>query len=318
VINIIHGHSILTAIKLLAWMYSHIPSGVLVLEVGSGDKPFVRSDVLLDRHLYDNTERGGCLLVDRPFVIGALEELPFKSKSFDFIICHHLLEHVQDPATCIDELMRVGRRGSIRVPSALAEKLVSPVYHRWLIRLESGRLMFQIKASPVFDPEIKRFMKSKVLAGARYGSFYRAFRDDLEIQLVWDGKIFYQIQEDEHGQHSAGFKAASVVDQSDSHPYLQERNMLPWNQKARSLVSKIIRRLHGAPRVSLNSLLACPRCKSDVVRLERGLGCQTCRMIFPIRGAVPVMLREAAYLWETRAGPTPVQVDQSGQTLADV
>jgi SAM-dependent methyltransferase len=122
----------LKSVRSFRELCAQIPRGAWVLEVGSGDKPFWRSDVLCDKHWCDNTERGGSLVVDRPAVIGAIEELPFRTQAFDFVICHHLLEHVEDPAVCLEELMRVARRGSIRVPTTLAEKLLSPVATRVL------------------------------------------------------------------------------------------------------------------------------------------------------------------------------------------
>ena len=46
------------------------PKTGLVLEIGSGDNPNPRSSVLVDRFLgSDNRERGGDLVVDRPFVV---------------------------------------------------------------------------------------------------------------------------------------------------------------------------------------------------------------------------------------------------------
>jgi uncharacterized protein YbaR (Trm112 family)/SAM-dependent methyltransferase len=289
--------------RLFKWVYTYIPKGALVLEVGSGDKPFMRSDVLCDKYWHDNTERGGILFADRPCVIGALEELPFKSNSFDFIICHNLLEHVEDPAKCIEELMRVGRSGSIRTPSALAEKLLGPVYHRWLISLEGGKLIFERKESPVFDLDIKRFMKEKVLAGARYQKFFKTFRDDLEIQLIWNQKIPYHIHEEKGGPHSTTFRAASLTNPFNSHLWPKNHLMLTWKQKAMSLASWIVRRLHGARRVNLDALLACPVCKSDVLHVDEGLSCRKCRVLYPMRNAIPIMLREAAHPWKTNIGP---------------
>jgi uncharacterized protein YbaR (Trm112 family) len=46
----------------------------------------------------------------------------------------------------------------------------------------------------------------------------------------------------------------------------------------------------------LLDILACPECKTPV-RLTpdgRGLKCQTCRRVYPIRDDIPVMLQEEA------------------------
>lgn len=41
--------------------------------------------------------------------------LPFKSGTFDRIICRHVLEHLQDLETVMDEIHRVSRRGAMVV-----------------------------------------------------------------------------------------------------------------------------------------------------------------------------------------------------------
>lgn len=75
----------------------HIPPDALVLDVGSGHKPHPRADVLCDKFLDDNAERGFDLVVDRPLVAGDVQNLPFRSDAFDFIITRHILEHVESP-----------------------------------------------------------------------------------------------------------------------------------------------------------------------------------------------------------------------------
>jgi len=40
--------------------------------------------------------------------------MPFPDKSFDFVYCAHVLEHVDDPIRACREIMRVGKRGISR------------------------------------------------------------------------------------------------------------------------------------------------------------------------------------------------------------
>ena len=49
----------------------------------------------------------------------------------------------------------------------------------------------------------------------------------------------------------------------------------------------------------LLEVLACPKCKSDIELIERdpntyGLKCGTCRLLYPIKDGIPVMLIEEA------------------------
>jgi SAM-dependent methyltransferase len=112
------------------------PATGLVLEIGSGDNPNPRSDVLLDRFLGDdNRERGGNLVVDRPFVVADAHHLPFKDGAFTYTICSHILEHMDDPVQFASELQRVAKAGYIQSPSEIAERLFHWSFHRWYVNL---------------------------------------------------------------------------------------------------------------------------------------------------------------------------------------
>lgn len=44
----------------------------------------------------------------------------------------------------------------------------------------------------------------------------------------------------------------------------------------------------------LLSVLCCPNCRGGVVLLENGIVCRGCRLVYPIRDGIPVMLVEEA------------------------
>lgn len=46
----------------------------------------------------------------------------------------------------------------------------------------------------------------------------------------------------------------------------------------------------------LLGLLACPKCKGELTLTDRdkGLACPACRLVFPIRDEIPIMLVEEA------------------------
>src|ERR1700730_7068455 len=94
-----------------------IPKTALVLEVGSGDSPVPRSDVLLDLTLQNHERVGGATIANRPLVLGAIERLPFQDKIFDYVIAIHVLEHSKAPETFLGELQRVACAGYIESPS---------------------------------------------------------------------------------------------------------------------------------------------------------------------------------------------------------
>ena len=77
---------------------------------------------------------------------------PFADNSFDYIICSHVLEHVEKPELLIHELMRVGSRGYIETPSEIAERLYGWPYHNWIVNLIDGKLVIQMSPCKVSNP----------------------------------------------------------------------------------------------------------------------------------------------------------------------
>jgi hypothetical protein len=119
--------------------------GWLVLDLGSGHKPHPRADVLVDRFLLDNAERSGqavSLPAERPFIVADACAMPFKEGAFDFVICSHVAEHVEDVDAFCAELNRVTHRGYLETPSRLAETLRHAPNHRWFVSNHNGLLEF--------------------------------------------------------------------------------------------------------------------------------------------------------------------------------
>ena len=53
-----------------------------------------------------------------------------------------------------------------------------------------------------------------------------------------------------------------------------------------------------SPYRELLEILACPKCKGEVVLLEKdhGLLCRDCQLVYPIRHGIPIMLIDEAKL----------------------
>lgn len=152
----------------------HVPVGEegLVLDVGSGDKPSWRADVLLDRYPDDafagQRSGTGHTRIDRPLFDADAADMPFADGVFDYAICSHLLEHVTDPVGVVRELTRVARAGYIEVPEASAAKIIDFPSHLWWCRLDESTspptLVMTAKQADAFDDEIAAYLERSGLA----------------------------------------------------------------------------------------------------------------------------------------------------------
>lgn len=136
----------------------------LMLDVGCGDKPHWRADILVDKFLDDThagqRNTGGSVKASAPLFESPLESLPFKDKAFDFVYCSHVLEHVLDPAAAVSELLRVGKCGYIEVPYAGIQKMYDQETHLWYCDRQGDTLTFVAKDSIAFDKDIECFLNS--------------------------------------------------------------------------------------------------------------------------------------------------------------
>ncbi|GAA1960907.1 hypothetical protein GCM10009798_20830 [Nocardioides panacihumi] len=189
--------------------------GDLVLDVGSGDKPSWRADVLLDRYV-DSAfagQRSGrdSARVSRPLFDADAADMPFADGAFAYAICSNLLEHVTDPVGVAAELTRVARAGYIEVPEAASAKIVDFPSHLWWCRLDetdpdAPTLVMTAKNAPYFDAEIDAYIER---AGVR-----RALDDVLNskfdhrvIQLHWTDAVRLRAE----GELDPEFAAAALV-----------------------------------------------------------------------------------------------------------
>lgn len=118
----------------------------LVLDLGSGHSPHPRADILVDRTLGIDKDRAGResdLTTGRPFVQADGCALPFKDNSFDFAVCSHVAEHVDEIDGLMGELSRVSRAGYIETPSKFAEILRPQPMHRWYVSAHQGVITFE-------------------------------------------------------------------------------------------------------------------------------------------------------------------------------
>ncbi len=167
------------------------PTTGLVLEVGSGDNPHPRSDILVDRFLEDNTERGGDLRHDnRPLVIADAHFLPFRDGAYQYVICSHILEHMDDPLLFVQELQRVSEAGYIGCPSEIAERLFHWSFHRWYVNRVGDRLILHPKEPAEPFGELFDYLYAY---NPIYYFFQRSMPDLFWVDYAWQGEIVLAI-----------------------------------------------------------------------------------------------------------------------------
>lgn len=164
-----------------------VGSGDLMLDVGCGDKPHWRADVLVDKFLDGEHAKqrnlGGDVVAVEPLFESPLENLPFCDDAFDFVYCSHVLEHVLDPQTAIGELMRVGKSGYIEVPFVGIQKIYDQETHVWFCDLRDGTLTFTAKQEATFDGDIERFLAKGTLRPLAFVMNF--YPDAAMIRLQW-------------------------------------------------------------------------------------------------------------------------------------
>jgi SAM-dependent methyltransferase len=173
-----------------------IKSTDLVLEIGSGNRPRRRSNILCDRFLEDNYQRasGKNIVVDeRPFVVAEGLALPFRDHSFDYVVASHIIEHVDDPQKFVFELTRVAKAGYIESPSELGEKIFGWPFHQWIVRIEKDTIIMRKRRedSPFGDYFHRMYQDDQLFA-----EFIDSHYEDFYVQLEWEGSIKLIVEDD--------------------------------------------------------------------------------------------------------------------------
>ena len=119
-----------------------------VLEIGPGGLPHPRSDVFLELEYSDASmeemQRGFAKKPEytKPVYYYDGKVFPFSDKEFDYVICSHVLEHVDDLESFISELFRVSSKGYIEYPTMYYEYLYNFSVHTNLLKFHVGNLLY--------------------------------------------------------------------------------------------------------------------------------------------------------------------------------
>ncbi|KKP95270.1 MAG: Methyltransferase type 11 [Candidatus Moranbacteria bacterium GW2011_GWE1_36_7] len=123
-----------------------------VLEIGPGGTPFERADVFLDRKFDNESEakfqRGNTekLKTSKPVFFYDGKAFPFKDKEFDYVICSHVIEHVEDVESFLNEIVRVAKAGYIEFPTVYYEYLYNFDPHLNFVSLKNDTIFWMPKS----------------------------------------------------------------------------------------------------------------------------------------------------------------------------
>jgi len=146
------------------------PSDV-VLDIGGWAHPFNRANYVMDQEPYETRGYYNRTFAKNnpiPPLGGTVENFtadtwiqrdicshqpyPFADKQLDYVICSHTLEDIRDPLWVCSEMIRIGKRGYIEIPSRIWEScrgfepgIVGLSHHRWLIDIAGNEISFTMK-----------------------------------------------------------------------------------------------------------------------------------------------------------------------------
>lgn len=266
-----------------------------VLDVGSGNAPNWRANILCDKFAADASERLGSPIAypaGRPFIVGDALRLPFRDQAFDYVVCSHVLEHVEEPRRLLQELQRVARGGYLETPSRVWEKLHSWPYHKWLVSSDEGTIILEEKPAPLWDPELAQWLQRQVATRPLFQRLWmRYWEYDLAFQHWWSGPLRCEVRRAETS--TTGFVRATAEDgQAAEQVPTAAPGMMA---RLDATYGRWLRRRSQARLGHWRELLACPVCRGGLqgsAEAER-LSCEGCGAAYPQQRGVPVLLEEA-------------------------
>ena len=152
-----------------------------ILDIGCGYRANKFASVIADVQDFSNYYK------EKKFIKINEKKLPFKDKEFDFVIASHVIEHVEDFEFFLKELERISSKGYIELPTRLGDNLVfenKTDHIWWFIYDDINNLIVASKRNQLLDPFINVSIAKL---------FEKVFRESLVIEIYWEKKIEYKI-----------------------------------------------------------------------------------------------------------------------------
>jgi len=169
-----------------------------VLDVGCGAYPFPHATMLVDLYMEKSEHRSEDLKTDgKPFKIADINHLLFEDKSYDFVYCSHVLEHVDDPKRACEELMRIGKRGYLETPSVMTDVMFSWAkgMHKWFTVIIANRIIFFEYNDRLVQGVRNPYWQKSIFSKKRHPlqDVFFLNQDIFNNSLMWYGNFNYSI-----------------------------------------------------------------------------------------------------------------------------
>jgi hypothetical protein len=182
-----------------------IPKHWQVIDVGPGQYPLKRANMVVDRSgdILKPISDSGQATMQTDLNKG----LPgIADKQFDYVWCSHVLEHVQDPVACAATLSRIGKSGTIVMPSAIKDGIFNfeEKEHLWHIlpNPTTGKPPIFVRMNrefiyPLEDELVKQATSFLYRTGSNHEctaernlrSWYQRTEQYLDVVYHWKGSL---------------------------------------------------------------------------------------------------------------------------------
>ncbi len=169
-----------------------IEPGDYVLEIGPGGAPHPRSDLLLEKTFEDESiaeaQRGLIpkLKTNKKIIYYDGGIFPFQDNEFNYVICSHVLEHISDIESFLEEMFRVAGKGYIEYPLIYYDFIYNIPEHITFLKYKQGTLSYLPKSMTLLSEfsQVTRFFYESLKAG------HKCLIDSLKQELFegfeWD------------------------------------------------------------------------------------------------------------------------------------
>ena len=167
-----------------------------VLEIGPGADPHPRADVLLEKKFLTDDEfyeqRGKTIITNqflKPIFYYEGNIFPFKDNEFDYVICSHVLEHVEDIDIFIKEITRISKKGYLEFPTIYYDYLYNFDVHITYVFFDKGNIYWMPKKESSlanFKPVQKFFYRT---LDYEYFTFINEYKKYFFQGFEWESSL---------------------------------------------------------------------------------------------------------------------------------